>query len=522
MIKSRFVAAAAFTVALAVPSSAAAVVTGSEVTAPGDPTFRLVDLDDPGPANLTVSGTTDGTTGDVVDLVCTYDGQNSNGTLAADVAVAADGSFSATGDLGALGEQTCFLRAVPDESALNSINDFKGPRLAASTTSVDGEVVGGPNDGLVYDYDIFAAGLAGEFELASLTGGALDDGVPYGMPALDDEGGAWDEGARLFPLDDNGDGNRSQIRIDGHNAYAPDGAANLFGGSDANAGLQPTTYSQSLDTATGDLTVTESANLVRCPTDVVPPTALSCASFVATGVRWDRAMLIRDGALHARVTDTLLSADGAAHEVDVRIDNDFEESETGWSLPPFDRLGRYDGNVLEAAELPAAPFSLLAEEADDEPDGSIEAGHGSITFAAVPDQLRWTDEDVVEARYTESVPAAGSVELKHGYSQAINRSEILELSAYAEDEYAPPETTITKQPKKKVKRGKAKFKFVSSDEGSTFECKIDKKAFKACESPASYKKLKPGKHKFRVRATNQAGNVDSTAAKAKWRVEKRR
>jgi hypothetical protein len=422
MIRSRFVAVCAFIVAFGAPSSALAVVTSSEVTAPDDPFFALVDADALGPANLSISGTSDGTTGDVVDLVCTNDGTSTNGTLAVDVPVQANGSFSFTGDLDALSEQTCFLRAVPDETSINSINDFKGPRLAVSTTSVGGEVLGGPNDGLVYDYDIFAAGLAGELNLASLSGGALDDGSPYGMPALDDEAGAWDEGARLLTQDDNGDGNRSQIRIDGHNAYAPDGAAHLFGGSDANAGLQPTTYSESLDAATGELTVTESANLVRCPTDVVPPSALSCPSFLATGVRWERELLIRDGALHARVTDTLVSANGAEHDVDVRINNDFEESETGWSLPPFDRLGRYDGNVLEAAELPAAPFSLIAEEADDEPDGSIEAGQGAITFAAVPDQLRWTEEDVVEARYTETVPAAGSVELKHGYSQAINRS----------------------------------------------------------------------------------------------------
>jgi len=84
-----------------------------------------------------------------------------------------------------------------------------------------------------------------------------------------------------------------------------------------------------------------------------------------------------------------------------------------------------------------------------------------------------------------------------------------------------PNTTITKAPKPKIKtdanKVRVKFKFSSSDTGSTFECKLDKGAYKACSSPKSYK-VKPGKHTFRVRATDAFGNVDSTPAKKKFRV----
>lgn len=81
-----------------------------------------------------------------------------------------------------------------------------------------------------------------------------------------------------------------------------------------------------------------------------------------------------------------------------------------------------------------------------------------------------------------------------------------------------PETTITKKPKKKTTKTKAKLKFKSSEAGSSFECKLDKSKFRSCSSPRKYKHLKPGKHRFQVRAIDADGNVDPTPAKAKWRV----
>jgi hypothetical protein len=81
-----------------------------------------------------------------------------------------------------------------------------------------------------------------------------------------------------------------------------------------------------------------------------------------------------------------------------------------------------------------------------------------------------------------------------------------------------PETTITKGPDKKTEKTKAKFKFSSSENGSTFECSIDKGDFKSCSSPTTFKRLSPGKHKFQVRAIDAAGNVDKTPAKLKWKV----
>jgi hypothetical protein len=75
-----------------------------------------------------------------------------------------------------------------------------------------------------------------------------------------------------------------------------------------------------------------------------------------------------------------------------------------------------------------------------------------------------------------------------------------------------------KKPKKALKGSKAKYRFRSSETGSSFECKLDRKRFKACRSPRKVKGLKAGKHRFRVRAVDAAGNVDPTPAKDAFRV----
>ncbi len=93
--------------------------------------------------------------------------------------------------------------------------------------------------------------------------------------------------------------------------------------------------------------------------------------------------------------------------------------------------------------------------------------------------------------------------------------------APAPPDTAAPETEITKAPKDRSAKRKAKYRFESSEQGSTFECKLDKAGFKPCLSPRRYKRLKPKRHRFRVRATDAAGNTDPTPAKDRFRVLER-
>jgi hypothetical protein len=81
-----------------------------------------------------------------------------------------------------------------------------------------------------------------------------------------------------------------------------------------------------------------------------------------------------------------------------------------------------------------------------------------------------------------------------------------------------PQTKISKGPKAKSHETTAVFKFTSTVKGSSFQCKLDKKPFKSCKSPKKYKRLKPGKHVFKVRAVNSAGKADPTPAKRKFQI----
>lgn len=83
----------------------------------------------------------------------------------------------------------------------------------------------------------------------------------------------------------------------------------------------------------------------------------------------------------------------------------------------------------------------------------------------------------------------------------------------------PPQTRITKAPKRKGERRKVKFRFKSDEPGSSFECKLDRKRYKPCSSPFK-KRVSFGKHKFKVRAIDESGLVDPRPAKKRFRVRR--
>lgn len=80
-----------------------------------------------------------------------------------------------------------------------------------------------------------------------------------------------------------------------------------------------------------------------------------------------------------------------------------------------------------------------------------------------------------------------------------------------------PETVIFNAPRK-AKSGAVRFRFDADEFDSTFQCKLDRKPFRACSSPKKYAGLKPGRHVFKVRAIDPAGNADSSPAKRRFTV----
>src|SRR6476646_8139720 len=124
-------------------------------------------------------------------------------------------------------------------------------------------------------------------------------------------------------------------------------------------------------------------------------------------------------------------------------------------------------------------------------------------------------------------PANGPTDL-NGSPRALPRElsctrpdvAITDIGAY---EFVPtpiaciPQTKITKL--KKLRRGgvKLRFKATGIKEKPTFKCRVDKRRWRKCASPKTYKHLKPGRHVVKVRAFT-ATTSDQTPAKRKFRI----
>jgi hypothetical protein len=83
---------------------------------------------------------------------------------------------------------------------------------------------------------------------------------------------------------------------------------------------------------------------------------------------------------------------------------------------------------------------------------------------------------------------------------------------------AAPQTEIVAGPRRRTARRRAKFRWRAS-EPTEFECRLDRAEYEDCDSPDRFR-VSRGRHRFRVRAIDLAGNVDPTPAKRMWRVRR--
>lgn len=124
--------------------------------------------------------------------------------------------------------------------------------------------------------------------------------------------------------------------------------------------------------------------------------------------------------------------------------------------------------------------------------------------------------------FTAPQQAQGSLSYRiSGKDSCTSASIAWTASTSATRDRRPPRTRIRSGPPKRTTARKATFRFRSSERGSTFQCRLDRRRWRSCRSPKTYRRLKVGRHVFRVRARDRAGNVDRTPAKRVWRVKAR-
>jgi Tol biopolymer transport system component len=86
--------------------------------------------------------------------------------------------------------------------------------------------------------------------------------------------------------------------------------------------------------------------------------------------------------------------------------------------------------------------------------------------------------------------------------------------------HVTPHTRITFAPAGKTRARRPVFRFTDStgQEGTSFQCKVDRHSWRPCGSPQRLKRLNVGRHVFRVRATNAVGEIESTPQARKFKL----
>jgi hypothetical protein len=467
------------------PAAAQATVTTTNITSwtsdnsgtpPNSP--YLISYDNQ-PTRMVVTGTAHGAlTSDRVDIVC-YSGASSQfKTLATNLAVHADGSFTTnTGNsapqLSQIAGRACRLRAVPHNGAgTGDKSVFAGPNLAISETALLPTISGGPNNGAPYNFYVngvtFTATAAWKAPGTPAASGAGACGGPYAAPVDP----AFDVGN--FPIDCVGSlfgddlgtfGGRSEVVIDGRNAYDPAAAQGLIprtggldnGSQDLPGFPDPTgdpstdkslKVSVDFDPSSGQISSTMTEFFVSCHgTDPYKPLSIvACPSFDQTGVKLTRVTTTSDGGKVITLNDTWSSTDGQSHTLDLLYDDyagvaGNAAGERGWQFPGQSGFSQYAADSSVPASG-SAPGSILLRTNVSASDGDPNEGYGAITFGHAPAGLRFAGPSELEENQLLTVPASGTASLSYVYSIAASQADITGLAMAAQDRFQPAAVRI--------------------------------------------------------------------------------
>ncbi|MFL6059697.1 MAG: hypothetical protein ACJ72E_00595 [Marmoricola sp.] len=427
---------------VALQSPADAAISATHITTPVTGAHYTVTSQSP-PAGVTVSGTTNGTTGDTVDIRCYFQNNRwKDGPTG--VPVAADGSFTTSLATAGLGYGRCRLRAVPTGIADGTdVSAYTGP-VIVSEYRYGLKVASGPNAGKTYDYYV---AYEGRYALNDYT--SANDGGLWDSRLNFSDGSSsnylWYSEASLWPNENNAN-LRSAIQVDGRNAYGPYGAHGMFPN---NPGLPSLSWSTSRSPA-GTTTIRETDPLVVCPSATFPATSASCPHFSSAGVRLERSIVTTDGGLRVLVTDVFRSTNGHAHTVSAHYSQSIEGSDytdpgstptpvsfrTGWA-------GGYQtySGATSYAGTSHVPNTLFVRDSDTAAQGDGLLPRGAITFDFPVSGVSRPNRTQANLLTALTVPAHGTRIVKQAFALGASdsgvasmvRSDLVRLNLYRSD-----------------------------------------------------------------------------------------
>lgn len=420
---------------LVVTPTARAAITASQITTPANPSFFVAD-ENASSQTFAVSGTTTGAAaGDKVDLRCYFGGTSVK--VKANVPLNSDGSFSVPGaDLNKLLDLTCQLKAVPAGKNPADLTPYFGPVVGVGERETS-KISGGANDGKAYDYALDAQQLTAAFDYASLGSCGLHNGFLYDA-AFANTTVTFACNGGLLGADSPSAPTRSELQVDGANAYAP---AQAFFINPNGAGLPALTDTYTVDKATGDVVIRETDPLVTCSTATYPPTTGSCATYVSAGVTDDRVITQDHDGHISWITDTFRSTDSKAHSVDLLWDENQQffgpsgdSSQLEYEFPG--ESGYSTHATGSTVSLPSSPGAILLRM-HGAADGDLATGQGAIVFDRPATAAKFTRVTTVDSEFTlhqtGAVPAGGSTRFRFAYVQdyqaALVATRVKEASA---------------------------------------------------------------------------------------------
>lgn len=172
----------------------------------------------------------------------------------------------------------------------------------------------------------------------------------------------------------------------------------------------------------------------------------------------------------------------------------------------------------KAGGSPGEIEAFLAETVADED------GDWGVTYpSSVPDGTMVAASQTIPEIGTSEFALSATTAEPSGGGTSGNASGALQGGPIAvfiapDPDTTAPQTFILSGPNKKSRSRIARFRFTSSEQRSRFRCKLDRRPIAGCRSPRTYRRIRVGKHVFRVWAIDIAGNKDKSPAKYRFRA----
>jgi hypothetical protein len=429
--------------ALALAPAAQALITGSQVTRPADPRYLIFDVNNPN--TFAINGTTTGgnPATDHVDLRCYLGSGSVSNPVASNVPLASDGRFSVpNAELSTIESAICRLRAVPAGTTPSNLAPFDGPLIGGDPRQLY-RFASGPNNGILYDFYFLGIQRQGDFDYDSLTSCGLTDGylrnADLNRTTLTFYCNAWL--AQFNDASNFAASTRSELRVDGRDAYGPDTAVEI--NPNASPGFPPLAFSVDVGATTGNVNIHETDRIVRCPDETYPPTTVSCPRFVPTHVI-DERTIVQDHTGHlSMITDVFRPTDNHAHELDLRWQNDqhftgsgapFDSTTLAYRFPGQRRFKVHEtGDVVDLPKR--APATIFVKQRGVE-DGNTQSGRGAITYDRRAKNAKFTyvttSQSDFELHQRATVRRDGAARFHFAYAHAYDQADVDSLARLAE------------------------------------------------------------------------------------------